>query len=212
MSSQAMNIDDTIAALRVELQEEHHCHTVILYGSRAGDTASEASDYDLAGFGDVAETRRLARVRQDRFDDLFVYPQAYLADPPLELLKLRGGVVLVERDGLGTALLARLEERFRASPPKLPADELEARRVWAGKMLERTKRGDAEGNYRRVWLLTALLEDYFQLRGLWFLGPTSALAWLREHDPEASRAFEEGLRTEAGSEAIAALVRLVIGR
>ena len=39
--------------------------------------------------------------------------------------------------------------------------------------------GDLEGNFRRVWLLYALLEDYFALRGMWYEGPKAALKWLR---------------------------------
>lgn len=31
-------------------------------------------------------------------------------------------------------------------------------------MLQRLRRGDAEGDYRRHWLLTMALEDYFALR------------------------------------------------
>ena len=126
-----MNPGEIIDALRAELQEKHHCHTVILYGSRAIGAASAGSDYDLAGFAAVGTTRREARIWMSAFVDLFIYPESYLTEP-VDVLKLLGGVVLTERDGLGTALLARLEEQFAAGPEKLPPDELEARRVWAG--------------------------------------------------------------------------------
>ena len=204
-----MNPGEIVDALRTELQEKHYCHTVILYGSRASGAASAGSDYDLAGFAAVGTTRREARVWRSAFVDLFIYPESYLTDP-VDLLKLRRGVVLVERDGQGTALLARLEKQFAAGPEKLPPDELEARGVWAKKMLERAQRGDLEGDYRRVWLLTALLEDYFHLRGLWFLGPKTALAWLREHDPATCAGFETALKPGARLESLTALVALVV--
>jgi len=35
-------------------------------------------------------------------------------------------------------------------------------------MALRMRRSDIEGNFRRAWLLTALLEDYFRLRGMWY--------------------------------------------
>ena len=207
-----MNLDETTRALCAELSERQHCHTVILYGSRAHGTTLPESDYDLAGFREAETTVRDARVCQGRFLDLFLYPDSLLAAPTANLLKLRGGVVLTERDGLGTALLARLEEIFTAGPEKLPPDEIEARRVWAFKMLARAKRGDLEGNYRRSWLLTALIEDYFHLRGLWYLGSKAAFAWLREHDARTCAACEEALKPGARIEAIAALVALVTER
>jgi hypothetical protein len=78
-------------------------------------------------------------------------------------------------------------------------------------MHARLGRGDVEGNFRRVWLLTALLEDYFHLRGLWFEGPKRAFLWLAEHDPVAHAAFERALVPGAPREAIAALATVVGG-
>jgi hypothetical protein len=72
-------------------------------------------------------------------------------------------------------------------------------------------RGDAEGNYRRAWLLTALLEDWFQLRGLWYLGPKNALAHLRIHEPGLHDAFETALGPDAPLEKVETLVALVAG-
>jgi hypothetical protein len=50
-------------------------------------------------------------------------------------------------------------------------------------MLQRLRRGDAEGDYRRHWLLMMALEDYFALRTRWYPGPKKALAWLAREMP-----------------------------
>src|SRR4051794_38471595 len=74
--------------------------------------------------------------------------------------------------------LEGIAKLFQAGPKKLPADEIEARKTWARKMLARARQGDTEGDYRRSWLLMALLEDYFVIRGDWYHGPKKALRWL----------------------------------
>jgi hypothetical protein len=88
---------------------------------------------------------------------------------------------------------------------------MQVRRTWARKMLARIARGDIEGDYRRAWLLTALLQDYFELRGLWFAGPKEGLAWLAANDAGAYAAVEAALKPGAGVAAIARAVGAVVG-
>ena len=57
-------------------------------------------------------------------------------------------------------------------------------------MLNRSRRNDVEGNYRKIWLAHDLLIFYFDVRHIWFLGPKKALKWLRENDPEMYNIFE----------------------
>jgi hypothetical protein len=73
------------------------------------------------------------------------------------------------------------------------------------------ERADAEGNYRRVWLLQALLEDYFHRRGLWFEGPKKALRWLEAFDGPAYQAYSQALEPGASQQTIANLVHLLTG-
>jgi predicted nucleotidyltransferase len=206
--------DPVLAALCEDLVARHGCHTAILYGSHARGDARADSDYDIAGFGPRASALRDARMLQGRYVDVFVYPEAMLAHPEAAMLKLREGVILFQREDACTTFLRELERMFRAGPAPLSPDEAQARRVWAWKMLDRVGRGDVgdvEGDYRRVWLLTALLEDYFTLRDLWFPGPKEAMRWLDREDRQSAAAFRAALRPHGTIGDIEALVERVVG-
>lgn len=192
-----------------ELTRDGSNHTLLLYGSRADGSADEDSDYDIAAFGPRDRTVRDTRVIDDAFLDVFLYPESALSQPSPEWLKLRGSVVLAQRGQEADAFVQALGALFVQGPPTLPADEISARTTWAWKMAARMERGDAEGHYRRAWLLTSLLEDYFALRGLWFEGPKKSLQWLRRHDAPASSALEAALQPGASPEIIRLAVALV---
>jgi hypothetical protein len=72
------------------------------------------------------------------------------------------------------------------------------------------RRSDIEGNFRRVWLLTALLEDYFALRGMWYQGPKKSFQWLQASDFETYAAFEEALKPASQFDAIDRVVERVV--
>lgn len=201
--------DPVIERIVAQLREQG-CHTVILYGSRARGDWTERSDYDVAGFRAGDEASRDARWDGEVYLDLFVYPDARLAEPDQEMLKLRGGTVLHDAEGRAQSFMDALNAFFAAGPEQLPEYERSARRAWAVKMVQRARQGDAEGDYRRHWLLMALLEDYFALRGEWYLGPKWALAWLREHRAPVYALFREGLAPAASLEQIAALAACVV--
>jgi hypothetical protein len=194
-----------------ELIGDHAVHTIFLYGSRADGSAGPDSDYDIAAFAPIAAPFRIARPDPDGYLDVFVYPQARLRDPGEDFLNLRGSRIVIQRGADGDDCLGALDAVFARGPTPLPADELEARRVWAHKMAARIDRGDAEGNYRRAWLLQALLEDYFLIRGRWYEGPKKALRGLEKSEPPVHEAFVVALTPGASNEAVRALVDLVAG-
>lgn len=202
---------DLDAALVAELSRAHAAHTLILYGSRARGDATPESDVDVAAFADVAETARDARLWNGLYLDTFVHPTALAAAPTVELMKLRGGRVLLDERHLAGALLERLDALDREGPPPLSEGEARMRRVWANKMLARIRRGDVEAHYRRHWLLYQLLEDHFALRGAWYRGPKVALASLGRDAPAIFAAFERALAPDAPVEALDALVAHVVG-
>ena len=192
------------------LMRDSGAHTILLYGSRADGTENEFSDYDIAAFADVPVTTRDTRTLDGQFLDVFLHPEAILGTPSKEHLTLRGSRILLQRGTEADDFLAALDAMFAGGPELLPPDEVDARRTWARKMALRMRRGDIEGDFRRVWLLTALLEDYFSLRGMWYQGPKKSFQWLRTSDPSTYRAFEEALKPSASFDAIDHVVALAV--
>lgn len=202
--------DAILEKIVAELVAAHGAHTILLYGSRADGSAGPASDYDIAAFAAIDRTIRVTRQEGDAFLDVFVYPEQQLDSAPADFLKLAGSRILRDQQEAGRRLVERVDRLLEAGPDPLPADERDALRDWARKMLLRMERGDAEGHYRRVWLLTELLPAYFQLRGLWYRGPKKALAWLACNDAAVHEAWVAALAPGRGDPAIAALVDLVL--
>ena len=148
--------DPNIDAIVQELRDKFHCYTFILYGSRARGDAKETSDYDIMGI--TAEGNaviRDARIWNGFYLDAFVYPESKISTPDESMLSFRGGIVLSEMNGMGTLLLKRIEELYLAGPKLLPSHEIQVRRVWARKMLDRAKTG-VRGSMERKLLLRNL--------------------------------------------------------
>lgn len=209
-----MLTDALLADMVAEQRAQHAIHTAILYGSHARGDATAESDLDFATWSDThaaAMPRRDARHWRGLVLDGFVYATASLVARPVDpdLLKLAGGRILADDRGLAGPLLAAIDAAYAAGPPAITADDAQMRRVWARKMLARIVRGDLEAHYRRHWLLVQLLEDYFALRGRWYLGPKQALAGLA---PPDRAIFTAALAPDAPHAALAELVELVIAR
>lgn len=205
--------DSVLVAIIEELCHIQGCHTVILYGSRAKGIHTANSDYDLLAIRPIGSSRRDTRIWNGAYLDIFIYNERDVEEIDPSFLRLRGGIVLREQVGLGHKLLARVEELFAVGPKALPPDELELRRTWSGKMLERIHQGGTEdvyANYRRVWLLFTLLEDYFVLRQAWYLGPKESFVWLQAHDKDTYKAFESALKPGAPMQVIESLVEKVL--
>jgi predicted nucleotidyltransferase len=203
---------DAIDAAALAIADAHGCHTIILYGSRARGDADTGSDVDLLCIRDDGPAIRDSRVIDGTYFDVFVTPPAAVATPDVPLLRILGGRVMRERDGAGTALLDRVRARFDKGPEPLPADEQQARVVWAHKMLDRIRASDrSEGHYRRMSLVVQALEDYFELRAIWFRGPKVAFPWLLTHDEVAHQSFDAAMQPAADHDALVALVDAVYG-
>jgi hypothetical protein len=204
--------EDEIDAASRAIADAHGCHTIVLYGSRARGDADDGSDVDLLCIRDDGPTLRDSRLIDGVYFDAFIYPRAALETPDPSLLRILGGQVMRERDGLGTALLDRMRELFAKGPDAVADDDRTARIVWAHKMLDRIRsNGGAEADYRRMSLIVQALEDHFALRGLWFRGPKVAFPWLLAHDAAAHAVFETAMQPAAGHDALAALVSAVYG-
>lgn len=133
--------DSILVAIIEDLCHVQGCHTIILYGSRAKGTHTDVSDYDLLAIRPTGSSRREARMWNGAYLDIFIYNEQDVEDIDPSFLRLRGGIVLLEQFDLGRQLLAKVEDLFTAGPLALPPDELELRRTWSRKMLERIHQG-----------------------------------------------------------------------
>lgn len=200
-----MTNEELIESLREDLRLTYGCHTAILYGSRARDDWDSTSDIDVIAFRDTGEHLRVASRWNGVFLDLFVHTEDDEADP--SWVRINGGRVLFQKDGLGDKVLERVKAIFDAGPEDVSISELQVRKVWAEKMLERAAKGDVEGNFRLHWLLYVLLEDYFAVRRDWYLGPKQSFRRLGETAENHLSIFEAALKPGAPLDA----VREVIG-
>jgi hypothetical protein len=186
---------------------------VILYGSRATGGAGAASDWDVVGIRTKGETVREARPLKDGWLDAFIHPEAHFEQLDEGALRFREGRVLVDREGYGAHLLARLTAFEEAGPPPFPPGEEAVLREWYPKMLDRIRRGrseDVEADYRRAHLRFEALEGWFRLRRRWYRGPKKSLQWLKENEPAIHLTFARALAHAASDDDLTALVACVL--
>ncbi len=152
---------------------------------------------------------RDARLWQGVYLDIFVHPKSAIEHPPPEMLEMRHGKILREKEDTAKIFFSKLEEVFKAGPKKLPPDEIEALVTWHLKALDRIRLGGMQGLFRRSELIPALLEHYFTTRGQWYRGPKASFHWLEENRPDLFEAFQNALNPSAASSAFEKLVILV---
>ncbi len=196
------------------LEQEHSCHTVILYGSRAIGKQSATSDYDLLGIRRDGHDTRDARFVDGVFLDAFIKSEKTVAEGALGFLHVRDGIVLRDPYGIGARLLSDIAVALKSPPMEVSPAEIAARRTWCDKTLGRIRHAsatDVEAHYRRHWLLVDLLEFYFVLRRRHYLGPKESFRWLSVHDETAYRAFAAALAPGARVGDIEEVVGVVVG-
>lgn len=200
-----------LRAIACDLVERHGVEIVILYGSRARGDAQPTSDWDLVGLRDGPMLHE-ARIVDGAMIDAFVEPMPVAIAPAH--LRFLGGRVVIDRDGIGAELLARIAEFERAGPPPLDAIARETERLWLRKMVSRARAGDLdprdlEAHRRRAELLAQILEADARLRGRWYRGGRAAIAWLASNEPETHALFARAVVPGAPIAAIEALVERV---
>ena len=127
---------------------------IIVYGSFADGTSNLFSDFDA-----LLVTADGERRHDDRFVDftqldVFVHPLSDFQGEydPAEYARIYGGQILLDRDGVAAALLERVTQ-WVDSRAKKTQEELDFNVSWCEKTLRRAERTDAEGCFRRHWLL-----------------------------------------------------------
>ncbi|MBQ1332121.1 MAG: nucleotidyltransferase domain-containing protein [Lachnospiraceae bacterium] len=166
---------------------------VIVYGSFADGSESAHSDFDalvIAGDRPVHDSSVVGGIQLD----VFVYPpETFRSDcDPADFIQIFDGKILLDRNGDA----ARLKEKVAAyaeSRPLKTAEEKRQEIEWCRKMMLRAGRGDAEGYYRRHWLLIDSLEIWSDLRNQRYFGPKKTLRRMEREDPEGFRLYEAAL-------------------
>lgn len=195
MSQATFKTDRVINAIIDELKNLYHCHTIILYGSRARGDFTETSDYDIAGITDKSIKKEwVARFDEVNhvYHDIFIYPENELIEPNESHLQMSDGIILTEQNGFGTRLLHQLNTLIGESITS-DINERKGRTIWYKKMLARAEANDLEGKYRQMWMIHTLLEDYFFFRNLRYLGPKKGFQYLELHDKTILTLFEKVL-------------------
>lgn len=205
-----MKNDLLLQKIQNELIQKYECHTIIIYGSRARGDYTEASDYDIVALRKNGEMERDCRFIDGFYLDVFIYPEDIIKNPDNYLIRIKDGIVLCQKDNLGETLLQKIHSIFSAGPIQTPAWEKHEISNWIMKMFQRAKQHDIEGNFRRHWLLHDLLECYFKLRNLWYLGPKESFRWLKNNDLSTYITFDKALKKDAGYEEIELLINKVV--
>ena len=176
------------------LAAEYDPLAIIVYGSFADRTQNLFSDFDA-----LLITEGGARRHDDRFVDctqldVFVHPLSDFQGnyDVSAFTHVYGGQILLDRNGVAAALLEKVQKYVDGQARKT-RDELQLDVSWCEKMLRRSERTDAEGSYRRHWLLVDSLEIYTVLRGWPYLGPKKALAQLEKKDRAVFALYEKAL-------------------
>jgi predicted nucleotidyltransferase len=213
MKKQISLKNDAVLQLIIdELTSLYHCHTIILYGSRARGDFTSTSDYDVAGITKTGEKQRIARFDEKHgvYHDIFIYPESVFDVISDEHLCMSDGIIVVENNHFGSQLLKKLIAAI-ASPDLIAPDEIVARKVWYKKMLARASTRDLEGKYRHIWSIFTLLEDYFVFREVRYQGPKKAFQYLKIHDQETLNLFNEAISSADNLDALDKLITRVIG-
>lgn len=203
--------DKMLSKIVHDMQAKHGCHTVILYGSRARNEPTHASDYDIIAIREHGDFARDCRIFEGFYLDAFIYQEDSIKNPDISLIRMKDGIVLIQKEDMGDTLIKKIKNIFQEGAPKTPAWEKNEIITWTQKMLQRARENDIEGNFRRHWLLHDLLECYFKLRNSWYLGPKESFQWLKSNDPVTYSAFENALRPDSSLKDVEKLISSITG-
>lgn len=215
-------------------REQHGCHTLILFGSRAQGTERPDSDWDLVGIND-------AEIEAYFHDDIEgvgevncylyptdmtvwnnVFPPKLFMPPDMFCTRLQHGKVLMQRDTIGDNIVVQAKEMI-ARGPGFPSDakvnshyhyffhtRLE---VYLDENVPlREGVPDALRDYMRHEALMRAYHQYFWLRGMWPLDPKYGAEYLLNEDFQTHEAFARANAADATRDDFNQLFQLVMDR
>lgn len=178
------------------LKQKFNPLTIIVYGSYANGTNNQNSDFDaLVVSYDYQECHDTSFVGDIQLD-VFVYPLSYFTSDYDcgDFIRIFDGKIIEDKDQIGKAIKDNVIKYLNNLPRKTTA-EIQSEIDWCVKMLQRSKRGDAEGMFRWHWLLTDSLEIFCDVVNHRYFGPKKSLIWMKENYPDAFERYEKALNT-----------------
>lgn len=176
------------------LKEKYKPCSIIVYGSYADGSNNEYSDFDALVITESGEpVHDISKVGEVQLD-VFMYPAEYIEtnSDPEQYAQIYDGVIVMDAKNRGAELKERITSYFNNLPRKTDS-EINDELGWLGKMVLRAKRNDAEGMFRRHWLLTESLSIFCDIHGHLYRGPKKSLKWMEREFPEAFRYYSEAL-------------------
>ena len=189
--------------------EQYNCHSIILYGSFANGGYTDESDIDLLCFSDDYNKENDTTILNNRQLDAWIYNSQDMNDIS-QFLHVKDGKIILDNKNKCSEFLANIDLMFDEGPKQLTDKEKDFLKDWLKKMLRRAKKGDIEGNFRYHWMLTDMLEIYFNIKGIWYLGPKKSLNWLYENDKTIYQMFDKALRINADINEVEQLIAHII--
>ena len=176
------------------IKQRYNPLSIILYGSYANGTNNLNSDFDALVISFDHEQFHDTSFVDGIQLDLFVYPASYFEGDYdcNDFIQIFDGKIIVDRDGQGKALQAKVQSYLQNRPQKSRA-EIDASVNWCIKMLARVIRCDAEGMFRWHWVLIDSLEIFCDVMRQPYWGPKKSLKWMEENHPTAFACYQTAL-------------------
>ena len=176
------------------IKQRYNPLSIILYGSYANGTNNLNSDFDALVISFDHEQFHDTSFVDGIQLDLFVYPASYFEGDYdcNDFIQIFDGKIIVDRDGQGKALQAKVLS-YLQNRPQISKAEIDASVDWCVKMLARVKRCDAEGMFRWHWVLIDSLEIFCDVMRQPYWGPKKSLKWMEENHPSAFACYQTAL-------------------
>ncbi len=187
------------------LSTRFHSHTIILYGSRAGNDFRSNSDYDLLCIREHGHRVREIINLENIAIDLIVDNEAII-EKPFDTLYLWQSKILKDEKDFGKTLTENNRKLLSNPPEAMPENRIKQRKKQIIDELTYIKEISVVGQYRRHEIFVKLRTLYLSLNCIWDLGDKHTFTEMRLKNYAVFCLFEKAMRPDASIEDIKELV------